>query len=235
MIDMDSNNKAEEIDVVPALQHHSTHNQNVDQLSTTRDATIIAAISTLHQSLSASQAAEKKTDAKSHIKASIDHAMFELRNTTAQYSAADEWKLAEDHEGETAMTDIKEWEHKFKEIKKEHITIKRSISRHDIQDFDQGVKTLELRITRTETKISNAARSINEADISKGLYTNRKTRLTPLRLQSFLGRAEEDYLDFQEKFQKGAISNKIPKGEQLDKLLEGLYGKAATSRKHGRS
>ena len=81
--------------------------------------------------------------------------------------------------------------------------------------------------SRPSTKLSDATRSIKEADISKGLYTNRKTRSTPLKLPTFSGRSGEDYLDFQEKFQKAAISNKIPKGEQLDKLREGLFGKAA--------
>ena len=153
--------------------------------------------------------------------------MLELRYLTDHYSAANDWELAEDHEVETAMTDIKEWECKFKEIKKERITIKSSISRHDIHDLDQDVSTLDLRITRTETELSDAIRSIKEADISKGLYTNRKTRPTPIKLPTFSGRSGEDYLDFQEKFQKAAISNKIPKGEQLEKLREGLYGKAA--------
>ena len=78
----------------------------------------------------------------------------------------------------------------------------------------------------TETDLEDATRAIKDADISKHPYTNQKTRSTPLKLPTFLGRTGEDYLDFQEKFEKAAVSNKIPKGEQLDKLREGLYGKA---------
>ena len=95
---MESSNKAEEVNMVPTLQRHSTHNQNSDQISTTMDATSISAISILQQSLSASQAAEKKADAESDIKASIDHAMLELCDLTAQYSGADDWELADGHD-----------------------------------------------------------------------------------------------------------------------------------------
>ena len=205
------------------MARHSTHNPNVDNLSASMDVTSISAI---QQSLSASQAAEKKADAAANIKASIDHSMLELRDLTAQYSAADDWETADDHEVETAMSDIKEWERKLKEIKKERITIKSSISRHGITDLHDDIESLDTRIGLTEAELRNATKAIKDADVSKGLYTNRKTRSTPLKLPTFSGRPGEDYLDFQEKFQKAAISNKIPKSEQLDKLREGLYGKA---------
>ena len=99
-----SSNKSEELDVDPPMARHLTHNPNVDNLSASMDVTSISAI---QQSLSASQAAEKKADAAANIKASIDHSMLELRDLTAQYSAADDWETADDHEVETAMSDIK--------------------------------------------------------------------------------------------------------------------------------
>ena len=88
---LQSDNKAEEIDVTPdpgpPLPRQSTHipGQQGDMLSTTMDLTAIA---TLQQSLSASQAAERKADARADIQASIKQSMLELRDLTAQYSAA---------------------------------------------------------------------------------------------------------------------------------------------------
>ena len=207
---LQSINKAEEIDVTPdpgpPLPRQSTHipGQPGDLLSATMDLTAIA---TLQQSLSASQAAERKADARADIQASIKQSMLELRDLTAQYSAAPDWEMADDHEVETAMTDIKTWESKLKEIKKEQIKIESSTARHDIHDLDDEIDTLNTRIKLTKTELEEATQAIKDADISKGLCTNRKTRSTPLKLPTFSGRPGEDYLDFQEKFEKAAVSN----------------------------
>ena len=126
---MESNNKAKELNVAPPPERQMNYNQNGDQLATFMDASFILSISILEQVLSVSQAAERKTNAK----VSIDHAMLELRDLKAQYSAAKDWKEADDYEVKTAITVIKDWECKFKEIKKECIPIK--------NDFTKEVST----------------------------------------------------------------------------------------------
>ena len=118
--------------------------------------------------------------------------MLELRDLTAQYSATPDWEMADDHEVETAMTDIKTWESKLKKIKKEQIKIESSIARHDINDLDDEIDALNTRIKLTKTELEEATQAIKDADISKGLYTNRKTRSTPLKLPTFSGRPGED-------------------------------------------
>ena len=95
--------------------------------------------------------------------------------------------MADDHEVETAMTDIMTWESKLKEIKKEQIKIESSIARHDINYLDDEIDALNTRIKRTKTELEEATQAIKDADISKGLYTNRKTRSTPLKLPTFSG------------------------------------------------
>ena len=71
-----------------------------------------------------------------------------------------------------------------------------------------------------------AVTSIKDADKEKGLYSDRKAKSTPLQIPHFSGSLGEDFVEFQTKFDKAMIANKVPKSDQLDKLREVLKGKA---------
>ena len=124
------------------------------------------------------------------------------------------------------MGSKRRWREKLSKAKKDAIELEGKVNGEDLTELAADLSRLKLQVSNTETELDQAISSIEEADQDKGLYSERKAKSSPVQIPSFSGHSGEDFVEFQTKFEKAMVTNKIPKTDQLDKLREVLKGKA---------
>ena len=160
--------------------------------------------------------------AKSNLE-TIKHDVSELNK---EYSEHRDWSEADDSEVEQAMGKVEKWKEKLSKAKKSTIELEGKISGEELDELSDELSRLKVLVNSASTELDLAVTSIKDADKEKGLYSDRKAKSTPLQIPHFSGSLGEDFVEFQTKFDKAMIANKVPKSDQLDKLREVLRGKA---------
>ena len=178
-----------------------------------------------HASIESRIARERKVTlakAKSRL-STIKHDVSELN---AEYSEHRDWSAAEDNEIESAMGKVDKWKEKLSKAKKATIELEGTVTGEDLTELTDELDRLKVLVDSATTELDLAVSSVKEADKEKGLYSDRKSKASPMQIPNFSGTLGEDFVEFQTKFEKAMIANKIPKADQLEKLREVLKGKA---------
>ena len=124
------------------------------------------------------------------------------------------------------MGKVEKWKEKLSKAKKSTIELEGKISGEELDELSDELSRLKVLVNSASTELDLAVTSIKDTDKEKGLYSDRKAKSTPLQIPHFSGSLGEDFVEFQTKFDKAMIANKVPKSDQLDKLREVLRGKA---------
>ena len=150
----------------------------------------------------------------------------DLADLNGEYSKHLLWSEAEDSDVEKAMCCIKIWKEKFSKAKRNMIELQGKIECKEICELSSEFARLQTQVATTESELETAISSIEVEDKDRGLFSDRKSKTTPTQFPLFSGAPNEDFVDFQSKFDKAILTNRVPKSEQLDKLREVLRGKA---------
>ena len=152
----------------------------------------------------------------------------DLEDLNAEYSEHRDWMEADDADVEKAMGSLRSWRDKLSKAKKDTIEVEGKITGEELTTLSADLDRLKITLSATETELTSAIENIKEADVEKGLYSNRKAKAVPVQLPIFSGAPGDDFSEFQDKFEKAVVANRIPKSDQLEKLRESLRGKAKT-------
>ena len=152
----------------------------------------------------------------------------DLEYLNAEYTKHLDWSEAEDAEVEKAMKNLSKWKETLHKIRKDTVELEAKIEGEGLDELVTEFARLKTKVSTSKSELETAISSIEDADVDKGLYSDRKTKSTPLQFPQFSGNPSEDLVEFQTKFEKALVANRIPKCDQLDKLKEVLKGKAKT-------
>ena len=235
--------KVIDLRATPAVANPSLQRQETEQMTNAQTAQVhsdatsaslppnvdISTIAPLLHTLSLTKSTDEarlKNQATCEARGKISNIKLDLEDITSEYGQYLDWEIAENHEVEVAMLSLKKWKDKMMKVRKELSTLKGTIEAHEIEELKDELECLSRQVTKTGTELEEAIKQIKAADKDKGLYSDRKAKASPVKLPTFSGNQNEDFLEFLEKFSKAVIANKIPKEDQLDKLREVLSGRA---------
>ena len=202
---------------IPTAANHSPQQMDLVSLSTLAQEQL-----TFDQN----KVAKEKRLATSKAKCSITTIKHDLEDLTSEYAEFPDWQDVEDGQIQRAMGCVKSWKEKYSRVKREIAQLVSIVEGEALDDLNDEVSRLKMLVDKTGTELQTAISTIKEADKDKGLFTDQKERTTPLPFPVFSGNPNEDYVEFETKFEKAVVANKISKSDQLEKLREQLRGKA---------
>ena len=172
------------------------------------------------------QLQQRKKLAEFAAKSSLEATKKDIEDLTRDFTEHLDWMEAKDSEVEKAMGNIKSWRKRLTDSRKEVLELEGKILGGDIGNLTNEMSRLKVTVQKAETELDAAISAIKEADEAKGIFAERAAKTSPVQLPTFSGLPNEDFIEFQTEFEKGVIENKIPKTDQVKKLLEVLKGKA---------
>ena len=135
---------------------------------------------------------------------------------------ASDWAMEENIEIEIAMKQVHNWEKEMIRIKKESRDVEILVKGNSLADPDNHMEQMLLKVSSTQELMDKTIKWVKELDKARNLNSLGGRKTDAVKLPQFSGRAEEDYVTFKKKMEKGFLTNRIPTDDQVEKLRENL-------------
>ena len=125
-----------------------------------------------------------------------------------------------DEDIETALGQIDEWNKKLKRVKDKAYTIKRNSLCFNLND--PRVSNSENAVDKLEQELTDAIGKLLAEDSKRCLYSLSKSKTASVKLPIFTGECSEDFSKFKKEVEKGMVTNRVKKDDQVSQLRECL-------------
>ena len=189
-------------------------------------APLSTAVSDASSTAGSEAAAQAKRTAVINVDIDYDKVRYKIKSLTKELSKCDDWNEAENHQIEAAMSKIEDWNKRMTDIEELLFTMKRNVLAHSLNDDKLSAASTAVESIRAE--LTDVTDNVRFEDEARCLYSMSRSKTAEVKLPTFGGQTDEDYLKFETEVKEAMRTNKVIRKDQIKKLREVLKGQAKT-------
>lgn len=153
-----------------------------------------------------------------------DKLNVQIKSLKSEIGKIEDWSKAESHQVEAAMSKINSWKRKLETIQEILFTMKKLTLTHDIDPTK--LRSNAAAVNCLDSELTLVIDNVEFEDESRCLYSLSSNKSSEVKMPSFSGIADEDYLKFETEAKEAFRTNKVKRDDQPKKLREVLKGQA---------
>ena len=148
------------------------------------------------------------------------------KDLLAEIQEIPDYHDTDDHTISMGMKKKTDWAKCMRDLRLDIVETKNKITANNVSDHVSLIDTLEVDTAAANEFLAATIKTIETADVARGIFSDRAVKSCPKKLPSFAGLESEDFSFFKDQFTEAAKDNRVPRSDQADKLREILTGRA---------
>ena len=133
-----------------------------------------------------------------------------------------DWKLEDDVSIGRGMKKIEKWDEELGKIVQMMRDLKNLQMESNVDEEEIKCDEMDEVVNDLRDELKEVKRKIVKEDNERQLYSRDTTKVSKVNLPMFGGEDHEDFIRFKEEIEKGFVTNRISRDEQIIKLRECL-------------
>ena len=143
-----------------------------------------------------------------------------------EVNTVNEWTEASDIQINRGMRNISSWKKTMREVVSLNRELYNLCIEHNITVVEVNYLQMDQALSDFQMQFDRICKAIEKEDDDRALYTLDLAKTDLVKLPTFSGKEDQDFIKFKDEILKGFVTNRVSKADQLAKLRTCLSGHA---------